>query len=226
MKITAVIVAAGRGSRMGAEINKVFLKIKDKTILEYTLDVLEQNNKIDNIVIVTRECDIEKCNQILLNYDKISHIVCGGNTRQKSVFNGLMNSECDYVLIHDGARALIGNDEINNVIDDCIRYECAALGVKCKDTLKMTTNDGFIEKTIDREFVYSIQTPQAFKYSIIKKAHERAIEDGFETTDDCALIEKYDSKIKITEGSYENIKLTTPEDMIIAKMILKKRGVI
>lgn len=228
MKITAVIVAGGKGTRMGADKNKVFLQIMDKEVLFYTISAFERNSRIDDIVVVTGKNDIDECIALVGKYqlNKIKCITEGGMTRQQSVKNGLMKADGDIVLIHDGARALVTETEINNSIDDCIKYGAAAVGVKCKDTLKSADIDGFISGTVDRESTYLIQTPQTFYLDKILNLHKRAEKEGFEATDDCMIAEHYGVKIKISAGSYDNIKLTTPEDMIIGERILKKRGTV
>ena len=219
MKTTAIIVAAGNGTRMGGVKNKVFLELGGKTVIEHTLETFKKCRLIDEIILVTRECDIELCK----DFEGIK-VIAGGKTRQESVYFGLCEAkDADIVAIHDGARALITCDIIENAIDDTIKYGASAVGVSSKDTLKEVNGDGFIVKTLDRESTYQIQTPQVFKYDEIKKAHEMAINDGFSGTDDCSLYEKYIGKIKVTKGSYDNIKLTTPEDMVIAQNILEKR---
>ncbi len=219
MKICAIIVAAGNGTRMGGVKNKVFLELGKKTVIEHTLETFKNCKLIDEIILVTRECDIELCKDF-----KDIKVIAGGKTRQESVYRGLCEAkDADIVVIHDGARALIKSEEIENAICDAKEYGASAVGVSSKDTLKMVDDDGFIVKTLDRETTYQIQTPQVFKYNEIKKAHEMAINDGFSGTDDCSLYEKYIGKIKVTKGSYDNIKLTTPEDMVIAENILEKR---
>lgn len=224
MKITAVIVAGGKGKRMGADKNKVFLKIMDKEVLFYTISAFENNGNIDNIIVVTGKNDIEECARLvrIYKFNKVNKITEGGATRQQSVMNGLLEADGDIALIHDGARALVTDDEINNSISDCIKYGAAAVGVKCKDTLKEVSN-GFIFGTVDRENTYLIQTPQTFYRERILDMHKRALEERFEATDDCMIAEHYGAKIKISGGSYDNIKLTTPEDMIIGENILKRR---
>ena len=209
MKITAVIVAGGKGTRMGADKNKVFLKILGREVLYYTISAFEKNDKIDD------KYDIKK----------VSYITEGGTTRQESVMNGLKKAEGDIVLIHDGARALVTDDEINNSVADCIKFGAAAVGVKCKDTLKSADSDGFIAGTVDREKTFMIQTPQVFYLDKILDMHQKALDENFVATDDCMIAEHYGVKIKISDGSYDNIKLTTPEDMIIGERILRKRGI-
>lgn len=219
MKISAVIVAAGSGTRMKAGKNKVFLELLGKTILEHTVSVFEKMAMIDEIVVVTNE--IEEAGRILADYSKVAAIVPGGSVRGESVQNGLMKASGDFVAIHDGARALILEENIERVLVEAQKNGAAALGVKCKDTLKMADVNGFISKTLDRELLYNIQTPQVFKLEEIIRWYEDC-DEVF--TDDCALAEKYGAKVKIVDGSYDNIKITTPDDMDLAERILKKRG--
>ena len=219
MKISAVIVAAGSGTRMNAGKNKVFLELLGKTILEHTVSAFENTPMIDEIIVVTNE--IEAAAKTLSKYSKLKSIVLGGNTRGESVQKGLKAAEGDFVAIHDGARALILKEDIEKVLNAAIEFGAASLGVKCKDTLKMADENGFISKTVDREFLYNIQTPQVFKLSEILGMYEKC-DQVF--TDDCALAEKYGVRVKIVDGSYDNIKITTPDDMDLAERILKKRG--
>ena len=229
MKVTAIILAGGKGTRMRGGMNKMFLTMGGREILHYTISVFEWNKNIDNIIIVTDLKNMEKCADLAenSNFKKVVRIGEGGETRQESVRSGLMwvdyFAPCDIVVIHDGARALVTDAEIDGAIEGCKRYGAAAVGVKCKDTLK-SVKRGFITGTIDRESTYHIQTPQVFKFSEIYELHERARKEGFEATDDCMIAEHYGVRIKISEGSYENIKLTTPEDMLIAENILRNRG--
>lgn len=227
MKTTAIIVAAGRGSRMGAGKNKVFLSIGNRTVLEYTLSTFASCADITNIVVVTGENDIEKCRRLVRRIRKPVTVIKGGNTRQRSVLCGLSAAkDADIAVIHDGARSLVTHEIITSTIENAKKYGAAAAGVPCKDTLKSSDGDGFIAATLDRESTYLIQTPQTFAYRDILKAHIIAERDGFSATDDCALYEKYIGRVKITPGSYDNIKLTTPEDMVIAKNILKNSGML
>lgn len=219
MKITAIIVAAGSGTRMKAGKNKVFLELAGKSVLENTIEVFENCDLINDITVVTG--DVAECEALLAHFSKVKKIVIGGSTRQESVKCGLLASDCDIAVIHDGARALVRGEEIASAISAAKEFGAAAVGVKCKDTLKRADKDGFIEATLDREFVYNIQTPQVFDFKAIKKMHTEAKTNTF--TDDCALAESFGVKIKIVDGSYDNIKITTPEDMEIAEKIIEKR---
>ncbi len=227
MKITAVIAAGGSGTRMRADRNKLLLKIRGREIISFTIAAFENNKNIDDIIIAASERDEDDIRDIVEKYGfgKVKHIVRGGTSRQSSVLNGLRAARGDIVLIHDGARALVTDGEIDASINDCIRFGAAAAGVKCKDTLK-SARGGFIADTIDREKTYMIQTPQTFYLSKILELHERAASEHLDATDDCMIAERYGVKVKISEGSYDNIKLTTPIDMIVAEKILERRGVI
>lgn len=219
MKISAVIVAAGSGTRMKAGKNKVFLELLGKTVLEHTVSAFERCSLIDEIIVVTNEA--EEAERVLAGYKKLAAITPGGSVRGESVKNGLAKATGDFVCIHDGARALILKEDIENAVNAAIEFGAAALGVKCKDTLKLADESGFIKGTVDREFLYNIQTPQVFRLSEIIEAYEKTNESF---TDDCALFEECGKKVKIVEGSYDNIKLTTPEDVDLAIKILEKRG--
>lgn len=223
MKVTAIIAAGGAGRRMGAGENKVFMKIAGREMLTHTVSVFNSCAAVTDIIIVVGAEDITRTAALTADFDKVIDVIAGGETRQQSVMNGLLRAERGIALIHDSARALVTEDIILRVIHDCEKYGAAAAGVKCKDTLKSAEN-GFISGTIDRESTYLIQTPQAFGRDEILDMHKRALREGFTATDDCMIAERYGVKIRITEGSYENIKLTTPEDIITAEKILGKRG--
>lgn len=223
--VTAIIAAGGKGTRMGAGFNKVFMQLCGDEILLHTMRTFNESPLVDEIVVVTGKNDIERVKAIGKdnNINKLASVTEGGDTRRASVYNGICKANGDIVAIHDGARCLISHKEIEAVIADCEKYGAAALGVPCKDTLKSADGDGFIAGTVDRSKTYQIQTPQVFKSDIIRDAHKKAIAEGFEPTDDCSLLERYGGRIKITEGSYDNIKLTTPEDIAVAEKILARR---
>lgn len=243
MTVTAVIVAGGRGKRMGADINKVFLPLGGTEILAHTLRAFELCPDIDDIVVVTGEADMERVKKIAEreSFKKLSHIVPGGAERSDSVYNGLRAAVGDIAAIHDGARCLIDPSDISAVVRDAEKYGAAALGVTVKDTLKSIDGSGNICGTIDRERTVLIQTPQVFKKDEIKALHERvnnakrcrdnsAIsyklkekKDGYAVTDDCSVFERYGRSVHVTKGSYDNIKLTTPEDIAIGEQILRRR---
>lgn len=225
MKVTAIIAAGGKGSRMGAGFNKVFMKLDGMEILLRTMRAFNENSLIDEIIVVTGAEDIERVEALGRDNSihKLKLVTEGAATRRGSVYNGIIHADGDIIAVHDGARCLISQEEITNVIRDCEKYGSAAVGVICKDTLKTADDEGFIAGTVDRSKTYQIQTPQVFKRDVLLAAHNKAIEDGFEPTDDCVLIERMGGKIKITQGSYNNIKLTTPEDIPVAERILSRK---
>lgn len=224
MKTAAIIAAAGSGTRMGADKNKVLLEIRGRTVIGHTLAIFCSCKKIDEIVVVTRACDIDECKKAAKNFSKPIKVIEGGKTRQESVYLGLSAAHgADLAVIHDGARALVTAEIVENTIAEAAAFGAATAGVPSKDSLKKVGADGFIAATIDRDSAYMIQTPQIFDYKSIVSAHQSAIRDGFCATDDCALYEKYIGRVKVTPGSYDNIKLTTPGDMLFAAEILKNR---
>ncbi len=225
-KVSALIAAGGKGTRMGAGENKVFMKIAGREIILRTVEALYNNPGIDEIVVVAGEGEYMRVAEMMAGAgfsDKIRAVTTGGATRRESVRNGIGFTTGDIILIHDGARCLISQEEIDAAVKAAKEYGAAAVGVPCKDTLKSADGDGFITGTIDREKTYLIRTPQAFRRDIIKRAHEYADKMNIDATDDCALVEMTGGKIKIVRGSYDNIKITTPEDIGIAEKILEKR---
>lgn len=220
-----IIVAAGSGKRMGANIPKQFLPLCGRPILSHTIAAFERSPDTDEIIIVTNAENVEYVkNEIAAPYKKVKKVVCGGSERQYSVFNGLreISAGCETVLIHDGVRPFVTPECIKNIIEETKLYGCCVLAVPVKDTIKVCDKDGFIESTPDRACLWQAQTPQAFKYDIILRAHRQAQEDGFLGTDDSMLTERLGYKTKVVSGSYENIKITTPEDMEIGERIAKK----
>lgn len=228
-KVCAVIVAAGRGTRMGADVNKQFLNIMDKPILYYTLKAFENCSLIDDIILVTAAREMEYCkNDILAKYDikKVSDIVEGGLERQHSVYNGLMACRnCDIVLIHDGARPFVDNRIIKEGILFAREYGACTCGVQPKDTIKLKAGNGFSESTLDRDLLFAVQTPQCFKYDVIVSCHEKAFKDDVKATDDTSIAEYCGYKVYLYEGSYNNIKITTPEDLVIGEKILENLAI-
>ena len=223
--VSTVVVAGGKGTRMGAEKNKLLLSLSGKEIIARTIDVFNSCSAVDEIIVVAARCDMDTISDIINRdkFHKVTHIAEGGATRQGSVYNGLQCVSGDICLIHDGARCFITANEIENVIKDTIRYGAAACGVTVKDTLKSVDENGNIIGTIDREKTVQIQTPQAFRTQEIKDLHHRAVNDNIEVTDDCGLFEHYGKTVHLTLGSYDNIKITSPEDMAIGESLLNKR---
>lgn len=220
----AIIVAAGKGSRMKAGMNKQFIKIRNKPILYYTLHAFENNKLIHDIVLVLAQDEIEYCKKNILDlyeFKKIKKIVQGGETRQRSVLNGLLAADgSDIVLIHDGARPFVDDRIIEDGIKYAKMYNACACGVEPKDTIKIKSEEGFSLNTPKRDTLFSVQTPQCFKYDLILNAHKKALEDNIYATDDTMIVEKYNQKVYLYNGSYNNIKITTPEDLLIGEKLL------
>lgn len=221
---SAVIVAAGRGTRMGMDINKQYMDICGKPMLARTLQVFEDCDSIDEIILVVNSRDIFYCKQNIIekfNFSKVKSLVSGGETRQNSVYNGLcdVSTGCDVVVIHDGARPFILPEEIVACIDAAYEYGASTIATPVKDTIKLTDGEGFIRETLDRNALWAVQTPQTFLYSLIMAAHRKAIEDDFTGTDDAMLVERMGIKIKLVRGSYNNIKITTKEDIKLAEIL-------
>ena len=227
MKVSAIIPAAGLGTRMGG-IKKSYMELAGKPILAYTLATFQRCPFIDSIVIVTAKGDESRCIQdVVKTYglNKPFSVVAGGDTRQESVYNALreLSSNTDIVVIHDAVRPLVTEDMIIQSIDGAKQYGSAIVAVPVKDTIKESDDDGFVTKTLDRRKLWAIQTPQTFKYDLIMKAHLYARDNNIQATDDAFLVEQIGQKVKLIMGSYENIKITTPEDIIIAKAILESK---
>ena len=228
MKVVAIIPSAGKGERMGQK--KEFLLLGGKPILAHTLKPLEDHPQISKTILVVDEKSIEKCNREIVEkygFKKVKEVIVGGEERQDSVYNGLKRvaKDCDIVLIHDGARPFLTEDLITRSIEGAEKHKAAVVAVPCIDTIKFAhkEKDMAIE-TLDREYLWMAQTPQTFRYEIIMKAYEKAEEENFRGTDDASLVERMNQPVKIVRGSYNNIKITTPQDLILAEAILKKRN--
>lgn len=223
--VSAVIVSAGNSSRMGG-VNKQFLEINNIPVIAHTIKVFENSGLIDEIVVVTRECDIDSVKNLILQYDfkKVSAVVKGGETRQLSVYNGVISTskDADFVAIHDGARPLITEKVISDTLFKAFEYDAAATGVKVKDTVKQVNDSDDIVATPDRAYLRFIQTPQIFNKSLYLDA-VNCVENSKDFTDDCMLIEAYGKTVKYVDGDYENIKITTSEDIELALNYLNKK---
>ena len=223
--ISAIILAGGKGKRMGSAISKQFIDIKGKPIIYYTLKKFSENKKIDNIIVVLPEDEVKYFKEnILKKYElRINKIVIGGKERQDSVYNALKslkNSSTDIVLIHDGARPFISERIINEGIKFAEIYGAAAPGVMPKDTIKVKNEKNFSVDTPNRANLVSIQTPQVFKFDEILECHEKIRYNGEKVTDDTMVVEKYGYIVYLYDGEYTNIKVTTPEDLILAERLI------
>lgn len=225
--VSAVIVAAGGSVRMGIADSKQFIPLLDKPAIEYTLKAFQKCYLIKEIVIVCREQDVDRINELVNQngFTKVSKVVLGGSSRSASVRNGIKsaNEKAKYFAIHDGARPLITVDEIERVVEAAFETGAATLGTSVTDTIKIVYGFNKIESTPLRSQLRAVQTPQVFERDLYMFALENAGENSLEFTDDCALIENMGGEVLVVKGSEENIKLTTPVDVILAESILKNR---
>ena len=224
MKTIAIILAAGKAKRMMANKNKLFLELQ-KPILIHTIEAFEKHKLINEIIVVVNKKHLDICNKVVEKniFKKIRKIVVGGETRQQSSYNGVMEADADIILIHDGARPLVTEDSITNSIKDALKYGASVVAVPMKETVKNVDNF-FVKNTLNRKKLWIAQTPQTFKSEIIKKAHRSAKKDNFFAKDDSTLVERLGYKVKVSTGHYENLKITTPDDLVIAKHIFKKNN--
>lgn len=227
-KKCVVIVAAGQGKRMMSDINKQLIKLKGKPILFYTLNVFSKNPLIDEIILVVAKDEIETIKKEVIekyNIHKVINIVSGGTTRQESVYNGLSCIKgCEIVLIHDGARPFVDGRIISDGIKFARIYDACACGVIPKDTIKIRGKNGISTETLDRNSLFLVQTPQCFKYELIFDCHKRLQIETKIVTDDTMVVETYGKNVYLYEGSYTNIKITTPEDIAFAENIMEKNN--
>lgn len=222
--INAIILAGGKGKRMNAKISKQYIELNERPILYYTLRKFIESNSIDRIILVLPKDEIDYCKEeILKKYSlNVDFIVEGGKERQDSVFNALKYVDNDdIVLIHDGARPFVNNNIIENGIKYAKLYGAAAPGVTPKDTIKIKDDNNFSISTPNREKLVSIQTPQVFKANIIKECHKRVKDENISVTDDTMVVEKYNYKVYLYDGDYTNIKITTPEDLILGEKLIR-----
>ena len=224
---SVIIVAAGSGSRMNTNINKQFIKLNDKEIIAHTIEKFYNNKNINDIVIVIKEDEAKFFKKEILDKYRFRNIkiAYGGKERQDSVYSGikLLDKNCKYVLIHDGARPFVDEDIINRSLDEVKAFKSIVVGVPVKDTIKVVNNNNNVVDTPNRSTLWSVQTPQTFDYNIIKKAYEDAFDNNFYGTDDAMLVERIGYTIKMIYGSYNNIKVTTPEDIIIGTQIINSQ---
>ena len=224
-KITAIVLAAGSGSRMKSKTKKQFMEIKGKPVIWYSLFEFEKS-RVDEIILVTGKEDIDYCKKEIVekyNLKKIKNVVAGGSERYESVYNGLKEVTGNIVLIHDGARPLINNEIIERSIEGTIKSDACVVGVPVKDTIKRANKEGYIIDTPNRSELWITQTPQSFKTDLVKMAYKKMkeeLEKGNTTlniTDDAMVVEEFTTnQVRFVQGDYKNIKVTTPEDIDIA----------
>jgi 2-C-methyl-D-erythritol 4-phosphate cytidylyltransferase len=229
-KVTAVILAAGQGKRMNSAVAKQFLSLQEKPVIYYSLKTFEESS-VDDIILVTGKDQINFCKDEIIDryhFKKVSKIIEGGKERYDSVYQALLNIEgTDYVLIHDGARPFITTEIIETIIENTVEYKACIAATPVKETIKVADSQGFITSTPSRSTLWTAQTPQAFEYRAIRKAYDLLYKDTegnrAGVTDDAMVYETYlKSRVKILSGDYNNIKITTPEDLILAEQITEK----
>ncbi|MCM2356624.1 MAG: 2-C-methyl-D-erythritol 4-phosphate cytidylyltransferase [Geobacteraceae bacterium] len=230
MKVIALIPAAGMGKRMGAGINKQYLLLDGKPIVAHTISIFESAPFVDAIYLITPEAEIPYCREQVVEkygFTKVRRIVPGGAERQHSVLNGLRAvadaGDDDVVLIHDGVRPFIPVQVLERAVAAATVHDGALVAVPAKDTVKVVM-DGIVRETPARENIWLAQTPQAFRYGVIRAAHEIAAAEGFLGTDDAMLVERLEKEVHVVLGDYRNIKITTPEDLILAEAFMKEAG--
>lgn len=229
-KITAIVLAAGSGSRMKNKTKKQFMEIKGKPVIWYSLFEFEKS-RVDEIILVTGKEDIDYCKKEIVekyNLKKIKNVVAGGSERYESVYNGLKEVTGNIVLIHDGARPLINNEIIERSIEGTIKSDACVVGVPVKDTIKRADKEGYIIDTPNRSELWITQTPQSFKTDLVKMAYKKMkeeLEKGNTTlniTDDAMGVEEFTTnQVRFVQGDYKNIKVTTPEDIDIAELFIE-----
>lgn len=225
-KRTAIVLAAGQGKRMGTKVQKQYLEILEKPILFYSLDTFQKSDIIDEIILVVGENQEEYCQKEIVEkfgITKASKIVRGGSERYDSVWNGLqVMTEDGFVFIHDGARPFVTEEILARAYKAVQEEKACVVGMPAKDTIRIVDDDKFAKETPDRNYVWLVQTPQVFETSLIKKAYSLLMkQEIIQVTDDAMVVEKMlQRNVKLVEGSYENIKITTPEDLKIAETIL------
>lgn len=227
----AIVLAAGQGKRMGTKVQKQFLEVEGKPVLYYSLEAFETSSIIDEVILVVGNGLVDYCQKEIIDkyhFHKVKKIVIGGRERYESVYLGLkalMESAPEYVFIHDGARPFVDNDMLTRAYHEVIKTNACVVGMPSKDTIKVVNESGIVVETPDRKYLWQVQTPQVFAYELIKDAYVEFMEnETINVTDDAMVLETVKGiPVKLVEGSYENIKITTPEDLFVAEAFLKKR---
>ena len=212
---------------MGTKVQKQYLEIQGKPVLYYSLKAFEESKLIDEIILVVGEGQEEYCEkEIVSKYEisKVKKIVQGGAERYHSVWNGLQEIDKGYVFIHDGARPFVNEEILQRVYDEVLLHKACVVGMPVKDTIKIADGEGYADMTPERSLLWQVQTPQVFETSFVKEAYKKLMQsDTIKVTDDAMVVEQMlGGKVKLVLGSYENIKITTPEDLEIAEIFLKK----
>lgn len=227
-KIAAIIPAAGSGARLGLRESKPFLLLGDKPLLIHTLQRFQDCPEVDELVLVVRATDLKRAKALVLEYrlEKVVGVVEGGQRRQDSVYCGLKrldSREVAFVLIHDAVRPFLSLVNVHEIIGAAKKHGAAVLAVQPKDTIKLSNGASIVQTTLDRTKLWAVQTPQCFATDLLMKAYESAIRDDYVGTDDASLVERLGVGVSIVEGSYDNIKITTQDDLDLAELILRRQ---
>ena len=223
---TAIVLAAGQGKRMHSKVQKQFLEIQGYPVLYYSLRCFQESPLIQDIILVTGEESISYCKEEIVQkygFTKVSAVIPGGKERYDSVYAGLCECrDCEYVLIHDGARPFVTEEILKRGLQKVKETGACVIGMPSKDTVKLSDEEGYVKETPNRKCVWTIQTPQIFSYSLIREAHDSIRQkDMSKITDDAIVVEQETgAKVALAEGSYQNIKITTPEDLGVAELFL------
>jgi 2-C-methyl-D-erythritol 4-phosphate cytidylyltransferase len=221
-KVTALIPCAGQGKRMGGSISKQYMEILGRPLLAYTLDKFQGHSLIDEIILIPRAEEIAYCDKEVVKkygFTKVAALVPGGEERQDSVWQGLcaLGEETGWVVIHDGVRPLVTGSVISAALETAFLKGAAVVGVPVKDTVKRVNPDLTVSETPPRESLWLVQTPQVFRKDIVLNAYQKAFRLGWRGTDDASLVERMGVKVQMVRGEYDNIKVTTPEDLILVR---------
>ena len=224
---TAIVLAAGQGKRMHSKVQKQFLEIQGYPVLYYSLRCFQESPLIQDIILVTGEESISYCKEEIVQkygFTKVSAVIPGGKERYDSVYAGLCECrDCEYVLIHDGARPFVTEEILKRGLQKVKETGACVIGMPSKDTVKLSDEEGYVKETPNRKCVWTIQTPQIFSYPLIREAHDSIRQKDMSKITDDAMVAEHETgvKIRLAKGSYQNIKITTPEDLDIAEAFLK-----
>ena len=225
MKVCAIIPAGGQGTRMGGTVPKQFQALRGKPILHYTLRALQESELIDSLVLVVPEKELKNARADWLERPPVvKQVVVGGEKRQDSVFNGYqaLPTDTDIVLVHDGVRPFLSREMIQETIHTAEKFGAAITAIPVHDTLKQVDDSGLVQRTVKREALWRVQTPQAFRYDLLGEAFRNAQADSFYGTDEAALIEHLGQEVRVVDGSEWNLKITRQEDLVLGESIVAK----
>lgn len=227
MHVTAIIVAAGEGKRLGGQVSKSFLPIAGRPLVLRTLDRFFSTQSIEKVILVVAEKELRPSQALIQNDPNLSHrpwvLQAGGGTRQESVRRGLekLDTDCEIAAIHDGARPFVSSSLIDRCVDEAYRVGAVVIGVPVRDTVKVVSEAHWVQATLARNTLWDIQTPQVFRKEIIVEAHDWGMRQAIEATDDAMLVERIGQPVFLLEGERTNIKITVPEDILLAEALLR-----